>query len=69
MGVLPICRRRVPPKRSPTHYLWAVLIARIYAVFPLTCPMCSGQMRLIAFITVDDRGVGADCFGNEDGAD
>ena len=41
----------VPPKRSPTHCLWAVLIARIYEVFPLMCPMCGGQMRLIAFIT------------------
>ena len=30
---------------------WAVLIARIYGVFPLLCPMCGGQMRLIAFIT------------------
>jgi hypothetical protein len=28
-----------------------VLIARIYEVFPLLCPMCGGQMRLIAFIT------------------
>lgn len=41
----------VPPKRSPAHYLWAVLIARIYEVFPLQCPMWGGQMRLIAFIT------------------
>ena len=41
----------VPPKRSPSHYLWAVLIARIYEVFPLLCPMCAGQMRLIAVIT------------------
>ena len=41
----------VPPKRSPAHYLSAVLIARIYEVFPLLCPMCGGQMRLIAFIT------------------
>jgi len=40
-----------PPKRSPAHYLWAVLIARIYEVFALLCPMCGGQMRLIAFIT------------------
>ena len=40
----------VPPKR-PAHYLWAVLIARVYEVFPLLCPMCGGQMRLIAFIT------------------
>jgi hypothetical protein len=28
-----------------------VLIARIYEVFPLLCPKCGGQMRLIAFIT------------------
>jgi hypothetical protein len=35
----------------PAHYLWAVLIARIYEVFPLVCPICSGQMRIIAFIT------------------
>jgi hypothetical protein len=31
--------------------LWAVLIARIYEVFPLLCPICGGQMRIIAFIT------------------
>ena len=52
MAVVRICRRcgsrpatgvaqpaqpePVPPKRSPTHYLWAVLIARIYEVFPLS---------------------------------
>ena len=40
----------VPPKR-PAHYLWAVLIARIYEVFPLVCPNCGGPMRIIAFIT------------------
>ena len=27
-----------------------VLIARIYEVFPPLCPMCGGQVRLIAFI-------------------
>jgi hypothetical protein len=37
-------------KRSPARYLWAKLIARIYAVFPLLCLHCGGQMRLIAFI-------------------
>jgi hypothetical protein len=41
----------VLPKHSPARYLWAVLIARIYEVFPLRCPLCAGQMRLIAFIT------------------
>ena len=40
-----------PPKRSKAHYLWAVLIARIFEVFPLLCPLSGGQMRLIAFIT------------------
>jgi hypothetical protein len=39
------------PKRSPAHYLWAALIARIYEIFPLLCPLCGGQMRIIAFIT------------------
>lgn len=39
------------PKRSPAHCVWAVLIARIYEVLPLLCPMCDGQMRLIALIT------------------
>jgi hypothetical protein len=28
-----------------------VLIARIYEVCPLLCPLCGGQVRLIAFIT------------------
>jgi len=40
----------VQPKR-PAHYLWAVLIARIYEVFPLLCLLCGGQMRIIALIT------------------
>ena len=43
------------PKRSKAHYLWAVLIARIYEVFPLLCPLCGGQMRLIAFITAGSQ--------------
>ena len=34
--------------RLPPHILWAVLIARIYEVFPLLCPLCGGQMRIIA---------------------
>ena len=47
------------PKRSPAHYLWAVLIGRIYEVFPLLCPLCGGQMRLIAFVTEGTRESGA----------
>jgi len=55
----------VPPKR-PAHYLWAVLIARIYEVFPLLCPLCGGQMRIIAFITdsADIRQI-LECIGAE----
>jgi hypothetical protein len=47
---LPTPGQPVQPKR-PAHYLWAVLIARIYEVFLLLCPICGGQMRIIAFIT------------------
>ena len=39
------------PTKRPAHHLWAVLIARIYEVFPLVCAICGGQMRIIAFIT------------------
>jgi hypothetical protein len=37
-------------RRSPARYLWAMLIARIYAVFPLLCQHCGGEMRLIGFV-------------------
>ena len=37
--------------RRPGHILWTVLIARICEVFPLLCPFCGGQMRVIAFFT------------------
>ena len=40
-----------PKPRSPVHYLWAALIGRIYAVFPLTCAHCAGPLRIIGFIT------------------
>jgi hypothetical protein len=39
------------PHRAAARYLWAMLLARIYEVFPLTCPFCSAEMRIIAFIT------------------
>lgn len=29
------------------HYLWVVLITRIHEVFPLLCPLCDGQTRLM----------------------
>ena len=37
--------------RSPARYLWAMLIARIYEVFPLVCTQCGAEMRIIAFVT------------------
>ena len=40
-----------PKPRALAHYLWAALIARIFEVFPLICAHCSGQMRILAFIT------------------
>ena len=38
------------PNRAASHYLWAMLLARIYEVFPLICPFCHAQMRVIAII-------------------
>jgi hypothetical protein len=38
-------------RRSPARYLWAMLIARIYEVFPLVCRHCGAEMRIIAFVT------------------
>ena len=32
------------------RYVWAMLLARIYEVLPLTCPRCGGAMRIIVFI-------------------
>jgi hypothetical protein len=36
--------------RRAARYAWALLLARIYEVFPLVCPRCGGEMRIIAFI-------------------
>ena len=38
-----------PKKRK--SYTWAMLLARIYEVFPLICPRCKHPMTLISFIT------------------
>lgn len=37
--------------RRAARYPWAVLLARIYEIFPLLCPKCGAEMRIIAFIT------------------
>ncbi len=39
-----------PRHRAVSRYLWAMLLARIYEAFPLLCPICHSQMRIIAFI-------------------
>jgi len=39
-----------PPHRAASHYLWAMLLARIYETLPLVCPNCHAPMRIIAFI-------------------
>ena len=33
------------------HYLWAQLLACIYAVFALQCSRCGGRVQLVGFIT------------------
>ncbi len=38
------------PRSAFAGYLWAMLLARIYAVSPL-CPYCGQQIQLIAFVT------------------
>ena len=43
-----------PPHRAVSHYLWAMLLARIYEALPLVCPNCHAPMRIIAFITDAD---------------
>ena len=40
-----------PSWRSPAHYLWAILLARLFESLPLTCPQCGADMRIIAFVT------------------
>ena len=38
------------PVRQTARFVWAMLLARIYEVFPLICPKCGGMMKIIAFI-------------------
>ena len=40
---------RVPLREAQRR--WAELLRRSYEVDPLTCPACSGPMRIVAFIT------------------
>jgi hypothetical protein len=40
-----------PAHRRAARYAWAMLLARIYEVFPLGCPRRGAAMRIIAFVT------------------
>ena len=44
------------PEESPKGYRknWARLIQKIYEVDPLTCPKCSGKMKVISVIEDQD---------------
>jgi len=33
-------------RRQAARYVWALLLARIYEVLPLTCPKCGGAMKI-----------------------
>jgi hypothetical protein len=41
----------VPHANCAARSRWARLISRIYEVFPLNCPDCGAQMRILAFLT------------------
>jgi len=40
-----------PAHRRAARNTWALLLARVYEVFPLVCPHCGSAMRIIAFLT------------------
>lgn len=40
----------VPGART-ARYHWAILLARLFATFPLRCPQCGAELSLIAFVT------------------
>jgi hypothetical protein len=40
-----------PSLRLPARYLWAMLLACLFASLPLTCPHCGADMRIVVFAT------------------
>ncbi|NDH15025.1 MAG: hypothetical protein EBY47_08165, partial [Actinobacteria bacterium] len=40
-----------PCHHDTSRIAWAKLLARVGEEFPLTCPRCGGDIRLIGFIT------------------
>ena len=51
-----------PAHRRAARYAWAVLLARVHEVFPLRCPLCGADRRIIAFIT--DAATGRDILAH-----
>jgi Putative transposase/Transposase zinc-binding domain len=50
--------------RGPRRYPWADLLRRVFAVDALTCPDCSGRMRILAAIhPPESAGAILDCLG------
>jgi hypothetical protein len=47
----PAPHRPNSPQRTAARSRWARLLARIDEVFPLLCPGCGADMRILAFIT------------------
>jgi len=43
--------KQKPRSHDTSRIAWAKLMARVGAEFPLECPNCGGDIRLIAFIT------------------
>ncbi|HSH74758.1 MAG TPA: transposase, partial [Longimicrobiales bacterium] len=52
---------RGSPRRGDRRSIrWAVLLARIYAVLPLLCPACGGEMRILALAFGELASLGSD---------
>lgn len=39
------------PNHRQARHAWALLLARVYELFPLLCPKCGGGIRITAFLT------------------
>lgn len=52
LGKIETLKKRVKETKACVKVvsLWAILIARIYVVMPLTCLTCGSEMKIIAFI-------------------
>jgi hypothetical protein len=40
-----------PIRPGSVSILWAMFLARLYEISPLTCPICGGAVRILSFIT------------------